>query len=705
MKILLTGVLPKSIWTIAERIARGDHQVTVLGQASAPGHRIPGVYHTRLNLSKKETVRFISSSGFDSILFFFAFQCEDQREYDAVQGSQLDSMFEILSGTTDAAKGQFVLITDQRVFGEGQQAREDEIPIPDTPTGVMIRAAESCVSCCTQKGLTTLIVRTTSLYDVNDIESFFGIAAIRARDGRDYVLRGTPDTPCDFLHADDFAVFLEYAISMKLSGVIHVPQGAPSTYAEATLAMRQVLPELSVVYVPGRRCRCTLNGERAARTGWVPRHDFRREINDICRIQPLDGKKNRQFKAPRKLWSTVLKWAEVVFIWMAAAWLSKQSQGSAILSRVDFMLLYTVLMGFVHGRAAGLTAAVLSCVWYCYVFVTGGGEPSDLMFNSDHWLPMSIYLLLGGLFGYAQDRQRTKMALMEQEREEIAHERDFMEGIYQRTYEDRNRLKEQIYHYHDSYGRIYQITRELDTLQPVQVFLSTLHVLESTLQNNSVAIYECKPESTFARLVVRSRDMKQTPRSLDMSAYPDMYDTLKSGKLFANYKLKSEYPVYALPVMDGADMLAVLMLWNVPFDQQSMYMENLLNVVAGLVQSALARAIHYHRQVADLYFENTHILMPEALRAALGIYQNIRQQRTGDFLLVRLKLERQMSVEVLDGCLSGLVRSTDMVGQLEDGAYYVLFPQATAQQLPVIEARFGSRGIKCEVVSEVSGVA
>jgi hypothetical protein len=149
MKILLTGVLPKSIWTIAERIARGDHQVTVLGQASAPGHRIPGVYHTRLNLSKKETVRFISSSGFDSILFFFACQCEDQREYDAVQGSQLDSMFEILSGTTDAAKGQFVLITDQRVFGEGQQAREDEIPIPDTPTGVMIRAAESCVSCCT----------------------------------------------------------------------------------------------------------------------------------------------------------------------------------------------------------------------------------------------------------------------------------------------------------------------------------------------------------------------------------------------------------------------------------------------------------------------------------------------------------------------------------------------------------------------------
>lgn len=705
MKILLTGVLPRSIWTIAQRVARGGHEVTVLGQTATPSPRVPGVHHTKLNLAEKETVRFIHAAGFDSILFFFACQCEDQREYGAVQGSQMDSMFEILGGASGAAAGQFVLITDQRVFGEGQRAGEDETPIPDTPTGVMIRAAESCVACCAQEGLTTLIVRTTSLYDVGDPESFFGIAGIRARDGRDFALRGEPDTPCDFLHADDFAVFLEYAVSMNLSGVVHAPQGAPATYAEVVAAMKKTLPELNVVYMPGRRCRCALNGERAARMGWVPRHDFRREIDEICRAELPESRKKRRVRAPQALGRTLVKWAEVALIGALAVWLSRQSEGSAILSRVDFMLLYTVLMGFVHGRAAGLAAALVSCAWYGFAFVRGGGAPSDLMFNSDHWLPMSVYLLFGGLFGYAQDRQRTKLSLMEQEREEIQRERDFMEGIYQRTFEDRNRLKEQIYHYHDSYGRIYQITRELDTLQPVQVFLSTLHVLESTLQNNSAAIYECKPESPFARLVVRSREMKQTARSLDMSAYPEMYESLKAGKLFANHTLMSGYPVYALPVMDGEDMLAVLMLWNVPFDQQSMYMENLLSVVAGLVQSALARAIHYHRQVADMYYEDTHILMPEALRGALGIYQTIRQQRTGDYLLTRLRLEREMDMEVLDRCVGKLVRSTDLVGRLEDGRYYVLFPQATAQQLPAIDARFAAQGIRCEVVSEEFSVA
>ncbi|MCR4621241.1 MAG: hypothetical protein K5663_04095 [Clostridiales bacterium] len=705
MKILLTGVLPRSVWTIAERIARGDHEITVLGQIASPQRRIRGVHHAKLNLAAKETVRFIQASGFDSILFFFAFQCEDQREYDAVQGRQLDVMFEILGEAGGLPAEQFVLITDQRVFGEGQQAAEDETPIPDTTTGVMIRAAESCISCCEREGLKTLIVRTTSLYDIGDQESFFGIAGIRARDGRDYVLHGSPEMKCDFLHADDFAVFLEYAVSMQLSGVVHVAQGVPSTYAEVAEVMRETLPDLNMTFIPGRRCQNVLNGKRAALTGWVPRHDYRREMAEICRVELPDVRKKRRNRTARPIRQTVLKWAEMILIGLLAVGLTRQSQGVAILSRVDFMLLYTVLMGFVHGRAAGLTAAVLSCVYYGYAFVQTGGAASDLLFNTDHWLPMSIYLLMGGLFGYVQDRQRVKIALLEEEREEIRRERDFMEGIYQRTYEDRNRLKEQIYNYHDSYGRIYQITREFDTLQPVQVFLSTLHVLESTLQNNSAAIYECKPGSSFARLVVRSREIKQAARSMDLKAYPEMYDTLLTGKLFANHAMQSEYPVYALPVMDGEDMLAVLMLWDVSFDQQSMYMENLLSVVAGLVQSALARAIHYHRQIADMYYEDTRILMPEAFRAALQVYHDIRQERTGEYLLTRLQLEQEIDIHLLDRYMDKLVRSTDMVGRMENGDYYVLFPQATVQQLPLIQGRFNDYHILCEVVSEETNLA
>ena len=699
MKLALTGVLPWSIWHIARRLAQGGHEITLVGQTPV-SENVAGVRHVKLNLGEKDATRYITAGGFDSVLFFFACQCEDRREYGSVQGRQLDALFEILHGAVHTGVRQFILITDQRVFGAGQSADETEEPIPDTPTGIMIRAAESCVLCGVPEEIRTLIVRTTSLYTEDDPTSFFGQARLCAENGQELMLNGAADTPCDFLHADDFGVFLEYAVSMELSGVIHAPQGVPSTYEETTALLAPYLPALSVSYLEGEPTRTALHGRTAASIGWVPRHDFRHEPEALCGGHAAEEKKKRALPSADSVFWRILKWVEIVGLALVAVWLTQKSENNAVLATVDYMLLYVVLMGFVHGRSAGITASLLMCAWYGLSFVRHGGAPSDLLYNTDHWLPMSVYILSGALFGYAEDRRRLRIDLLKQEKEEIARERDFVEGIYQQTYEDRNQLKEQIYHSRDSYGRIYQITKELDALQPVEVFLSTLHVLESTLQNDNVAIYECKPESSYTRLVVRSRSMRQLPRSLNMNEYPVMYETLQKGKLFANHNLLTGYPVYALPIHSGDEMLAVLMLWNVSFEQQSMYMENLLSVVAGLVQSALVRAIRYHVQVEDLYFEDTHILTPSSFRSALGVYETIRQRHMGEHVLVRLHTERAMSLEQIDRCIGKLVRTTDLVGRMDDGEYYVLFPQATTDCMPIIEGRLAGFGIRCEVISE-----
>ncbi len=708
MKILLTGVLPWSVWMISERLTRGGHDVTVLGQAEKQDSPLKGVHHVKMNLMnhEKDTARYISAGGFDVVLFFFACQCEDRRAYNGVQGRELDLMFNILHGASETSVNHFILVTDQRVFGEDQNASEDELPLPNSPTGIMLQAAESCVNCGISGKIRTLIVRTTSLYAPGDPDSFFSYAVQCAKSGEAMVLNGSEQTPCDFLHAEDFGTFLEHAVSLELEGIIHAPQGVPSTYGETVQGMKAFLPDLHVVYLPQARCRRALNGKRASATGWVPRHDFRGELEVLCAASESgQTARGKRWHKPDKLGWTVLKWAEVISLVFLAGWLMQEGEKNALLVSIDYMLLYVISMGFVHGRTAGMTASVLACIWYCWSFIQEGNAATDLMFNTDHWLPMSIYILCGSLFGYAQDRQRLKMELLEKEREEIARERDFVEGIYQSTFEDRNQLKEQIYHYRDSYGRIYQITRELDSLQPVQVYLSTLHVLESTLSNHSVAIYSCNPESSYIRLIVRSREMHDLPKSVDMNQFAPMYERLKEGKLFANHTLLSGYPVYALPVMSGNEMMAILMLWQVSFEQQSMYLENLLTVMAGLVQSALVRALTYHRHVADLYFENTHILTPAAFRETLGVYQSIRQQHTGSHVLVALKMNRELSLEVMDKYIGRLLRSTDVVGMLDDGQYYVLLPQATTDRIPAIDARFNSYGIHCEVVAEDIAIA
>ena len=280
MKLLLTGVLPWSVWSIARRLAQGGHEVTVVGLTEDTRGGGSGIRHVKLAPGEKETTRYITAGGFDTILFFFATQCEDRREYGAVQGKQLDFMFDILHGASRTSARQFILVTDQRVFGEGQRAAESETPVSDNPTGVMIRAAESCVSCGVPDGFKTLIVRTTSLYTAEDPTSFFAAARRCAESGQELILNGDEDTECDFLHAEDLGVFLEYAVSMELEGIVHAPQGVPSTYGETAALLKTALPDLSVSYVETRRCRKALSGTVASSVGWVPRHDFREEIGE-----------------------------------------------------------------------------------------------------------------------------------------------------------------------------------------------------------------------------------------------------------------------------------------------------------------------------------------------------------------------------------------------------------------------------------------
>lgn len=701
MKILLTGILPSSVWTIAMRLSRGEHQVTVLGQIGAPKKLPEGVKLYNMHPGHADALKLMEAVGYECVVFFFACQCEDMRAYGSVQGAMLDALFAMLHQSERSMVSRFALVTDRRVFGINQEGSENETPIPDTPTGVIIKAAEDCLTCGTPERVSRLLIRVTSLYDVGDPDSFFALAAECEKNGVPLVLNGDASTPCDFLHADDLAAFLDLELGENASFTVHLHYGKPYTYGDVKRLLAPYYPKLEITFtnVP-ERC-STLKGEAARSIHWVPRHDFAREL-DMLRapavrtVATQGGKDSRARRVMRKL----APWLELLALAALAIHLDFVSRDNAIFGSVDYMLLFVAIMGNVHGRRLGEAAALIACAGYGIRWMLEGNDLYLLLYNPDHWLPLCCYLLCGALFGYLSDKTRERIAVLKREKNDLTEQNQFLETVYHQAYEDRNQLQEQVMRFRDSYGRIYQITRELDSFQPEQVFLSTLDVLEDTMQNHSVAIYECKPDASFARLVVRSRDMKWLPRSLELTSLDKMMARMNEAKTFANTSLLPDYPAYAAPIMNDGALRAILMLWDVPFEKQSQYYVNLFSVVAGLVQSAMVRALRYFAMSDDVYLENTHILAAQAFRSALGVYQNMRKTRKGQFLLVRVTSEQPLSVEEYDKRIGRAVRSTDLIGRLEDGAFYALFPQATAENLPQISARFHAQSLACEVVAQ-----
>ncbi len=347
-----------------------------------------------------------------------------------------------------------------------------------------------------------------------------------------------------------------------------------------------------------------------------------------------------------------------------------------------------------------MMAGIIACIGYSFNWFEDGKDVYLLLYNKDNWLPLIMYILGGGFFGYQHDRNTEKLLSIQKEIEQRDTETEFMQSMYRQVDADRSLLQEQVMRFRDSYGRIYAITQELDTLQPEQVFLSTLDVLEDVMQNNSVALYSCSSASSFARLVVHSRSMTDLPKSMDMKELPLLADMFNKGEMFANTKLEPGYPSFCTPIMQEGKTIAIIALWDVPFEQQTLYRQNLFSVVSGLVQSAMVRALRYFDTAQDMYIRNTHILTDNAFRSTLNVYSQMRKKRAAAYLLLSVQsVDNIISIEEYDRRIGHAIRSTDIAGKLDNGRLYVLLPQASLENLPQIEKRFLASGLICTVAS------
>ena len=65
----------------------------------------------------------------------------------------------------------------------------------------------------------------------------------------------------------------------------------------------------------------------------------------------------------------------------------------------------------------------------------------------------------------------------------------FIRALYQDTTEEKSELKRQLLGRKDSFGKIFNITRKLDSVRPQEIFMQAVRVLEEVLENHSIQIY------------------------------------------------------------------------------------------------------------------------------------------------------------------------------------------------------------------------
>ena len=508
----------------------------------------------------------------------------------------------------------------------------------------------------------------------------------------------------NFLHVNDLADFLHQASQEESSPELQTF----NLQSTDTLSIKQLetllsksFPSLSIEFA-GNENQFTRPAEgEAARTklGWFSRQTLRLNLPDL-----IEAIRQRQ-KAEPTFWQKfrnraislqpLIKWVELILGAALVQHLNSITNTLVQFKFVDFRLLFVVVMGSVHGFVFGLLSAVIASLSALLSWYQLGLDWDLLIYNPENWLPFAIYLTAGAVTGYMQERRNSEQRFQEQQKKLLNEKYQFLYGVYNDIREIKNQYRDQLMGYRDSFGRIYNITRELDTLQEADILLRALNILEDVMENENIAIYAIDSNFRFARLQITSRKLRETlGKSLQIDKYPLLKEKIESREIFQNTALDPDYPAYFVPITNGGKIVAGIAIWKANFEQYTLNYFNLLKVISGLIQSSLVRATLFNEvNEAQTMYPNTRILKPEPFKQLIDIHTQMKDTHVSDFSLLRV-ISPVTNMEDFYQRVSKGIRTVDAVGKLTDDNYYILLSQTASKDTHIVTERLVNNGIE-----------
>lgn len=319
-------------------------------------------------------------------------------------------------------------------------------------------------------------------------------------------------------------------------------------------------------------------------------------IEETGESTPFREKRAVFMKKFGKLLGTVLDLA-VMFI--VAEYLARFTSESVYFKIVDVRLIFVILMGMMHGIAAGFAAAILECVMLVLRYNEIGISGLLLFYNVENWIPFVYYLTAGAISGYGHQKKEQQMRSVREENELIRNKYLFLNEAYRTSVANRKDLWTQILNEEDSYGKVYGAVRQMSQRTPEAVCVEAVQVLRRLLHNDTVSVYQLEQDGKRAVLLSCCLD-NAARQSLNLSECEEMVSAVRSGETWKNIHFSENAPMYASLVsynralQHNSDITRpvtfLVTVEKAKQDQLSLWYMNHFTILCGLFQNALEHA-------------------------------------------------------------------------------------------------------------------
>lgn len=395
----------------------------------------------------------------------------------------------------------------------------------------------------------------------------------------------------------------------------------------------------------------------------------------------------------------IVKVAELMGLFLITEFLVRVTHSTLHFSIVDFRTIFIVVMATIHGLNFGLAAAGLSSVSWFVAKIQSGTNWLTIFYEPTNWLSFVLFFLVGAVCGYVRLRSDDKIKEFKEQNEFLHEKLIFSRELYNDTFNEKKLLKKQIISSRDSFGKIYDVTRQLDTVEPRELYLKIINTFEDVLENKSICVYSVDKNAVFGRLEVASRDiMSQVTKSVSLEYLSNVIEYVRTNKIWKNTELKPGMPMYAAGVQREGKLELLIFIWHTNNEQRSLYYVNLFKILCDLAQMSLFRAYDYSKAVySKQYIQGTRIMNSDAFEKILNNFMKMAEKKVFSYVCLKIK-HNGMSFDEIDKKLAGLIRVNDVLGLDKNENVCVLLSQATKQDLPKITPRFENRGVEFEVL-------
>lgn len=548
-------------------------------------------------------------------------------------------------------------------------------------------------SYCAQNQIPLAILRTGYIYDPNSETS--SIAALLSGCGAGTPLALHPEDDVNLLYMGDALEAFKRCLSDAVTGIYNVCaaqwMSAASLFGQypgcrlLEAGPRQITSDrdTSEFFFP------SAYADFKQRTDWIPLTQFHGDL------QPKPDWQAR-VKKNAKPWTVVFNkrlkpLMETLAGFLIATLLQSLPSNIASLSGFDTLIVFITLIACKYGVGMGFLASLLGCVSHYYNHIGMNSSLTDILFISNLWLPFVVYLLLGMVLGYWRKLRNEESDALRESLKIMDRKYSLLSELHEDTLRAKDMLKEQIFNFEDSFGRVAQMTEQLSSLQSEKVLAATIRVFDQAIHVGRIAVYALSADGRYARLAICSNGLNEVMQSIDLTANPLLKLAIEENNLYMSRELSGGIS-YACPMFDeGRRAMYFIALYGCSLQQFTLAFQNQFRVVCSLVQNSLLRALHYEQATwQQRHVGDTHVLNAEAFRERMLLLES---EDTMESKWLIFKIAAPADIKSLNRSIAPMLRKHDFIGIGVDGCVYAVFLWARNEDSHGIIRRMGNAGV------------